>query len=372
MTSRISAELAHLARLARDGGLDLSQVSLRVKADLLMSAPRPSPDDLAAFGDMAAALIPGIDEATALILARKLAGWRHAPPAALQALRARGGDVFVTLLEHGLPLPAQEIETIAERGSAKAALALAARADLDATAVALLIARRDRAIDLAIAGNPAAVFTGQVLEQLVARSREDAELAGAVLARTELPNAALAPLFLLAGAERRVAILDALATAEAPLPPERRPALSGETFSGWLTMAGDDPDGAFGAIAHHLGGGPALAGAMARDTSRVAAAMALMAAGTSVEEATRFLIRLGDETAHSVAGIFSLVALMRAVRPAVALRLAMAIAGTPLPAARRGRHQPAMAPGGTPARPAPQQPTLAEIVNRLGQRREQG
>ena len=56
MPSRISAEIAQLARLARDGGLDLSQVSLRVKADLLMSTPTPAPDDLAAFGEMAAAL----------------------------------------------------------------------------------------------------------------------------------------------------------------------------------------------------------------------------------------------------------------------------------------------------------------------------
>ena len=72
MPSRISAELAQLARLARDGGLDLGQVSLRVKADLLMSTPQPAPDDLAAFGELAAALLPGADEAAAISLARKL------------------------------------------------------------------------------------------------------------------------------------------------------------------------------------------------------------------------------------------------------------------------------------------------------------
>lgn len=372
MTSRISAELAHLARLARDGGLDLSQVSLRVKADLLMSAPRPAPEDLAAFGDMAAALIPGIDEATALILARKLAGWRHTPPAAIEALRARGGEVFVTLLRHGLPLPQQDLETIAERGSAKAAAALATRPDLDATAVALLVARRDRGLDLALALNPAAPFAGQVLDQVVARARGDAELAQALLARADLPSAALAPLFLQASAERRLAILDSLAAEEALLPSERRPVVAGDIFSAWLAMAGDDTVGAFGAIAHHVGGGQALADAMAGDASRVVAATALIAAGASVEEATRLLIRLGDETAHSVERIFSLVALMRSVRPTVAQRLAMAIAGGPLPVARRGRHQPAMAPGGTPARPASQQPAPSDILNRLSQRREQG
>ncbi|MDP3317837.1 MAG: hypothetical protein Q8S58_01790, partial [Bosea sp. (in: a-proteobacteria)] len=98
MPSRISAEIAQLARLARDGGLDLSQVSLRVKADLLMSTPQPAPDDLAAFGEMAATLVPGVDEATAVILARKIAAWPHAPAPALEALRARGGAVLAALI----------------------------------------------------------------------------------------------------------------------------------------------------------------------------------------------------------------------------------------------------------------------------------
>ena len=71
MPGRISSELAHLARLARDGGLDLSQVSLRVKADLLLSTPNPPAPDIAAFEEMALASIATIDEATAVILARR-------------------------------------------------------------------------------------------------------------------------------------------------------------------------------------------------------------------------------------------------------------------------------------------------------------
>ena len=50
MPARISSDLADLARLASDGDLDLSQVSLRVKADLLMSAAQPPEEDLAAPG----------------------------------------------------------------------------------------------------------------------------------------------------------------------------------------------------------------------------------------------------------------------------------------------------------------------------------
>src|SRR5262249_32848576 len=94
MPAHISQELADLARLARDGGLDRSQVSLRVTADLLMSTPLPPREDLAAFGEMAVALIPRIDETTALILARKLAGWPHAPTPVLAALADRGGAVL--------------------------------------------------------------------------------------------------------------------------------------------------------------------------------------------------------------------------------------------------------------------------------------
>ena len=41
MPTPTAKELADLARRADGGGLDLSQVSLRVTADLLMSAPRP-------------------------------------------------------------------------------------------------------------------------------------------------------------------------------------------------------------------------------------------------------------------------------------------------------------------------------------------
>ncbi|OYW98080.1 MAG: hypothetical protein B7Z14_15910, partial [Bosea sp. 32-68-6] len=113
MPSRISAEIAQLARLARDGGLDLTQVSLRVKADLLMSTPQPAPDDLAAFGEMAATLMPGVDEATAVILARKIAAWPHAPAPALAALRERGGAVLAALIRHGLQLGPAEMEDVA-------------------------------------------------------------------------------------------------------------------------------------------------------------------------------------------------------------------------------------------------------------------
>lgn len=377
MPAPISQELADLARMARDGGLDLSQVSLRVTADLLMSTPKPPREDLAAFGEMAVALIPTIDEATALILARKLAGWPHTPGSILVALADRGGAVLAELLRHGMPLPGSEIERLAETGDEAIRLALAVRSDLTHTAVLMLVSLRDRALDLALIGNPRAPMPREAIEMLVARARFEPAYQPGLLARNDLSNLERAPLFLRAGAERRLAILESILARETLHPGDKPPLASTQTFMGWLAIAGEDREGAFGAIAAHLGGGPALADAMARDTTRELAALSLIASGVSVEEATRFLIRLGDEAAHSVERIFALVALMRTVRPGIAFRLAMQIAGLPASTLQRqGRHQPAMDPSGTPARAGtarPEaQPAMSDVLNRFGAGRERG
>ena len=377
MPSRISAELAHLARLARDGGLDLSQVSLRVKADLLMSTPQPAPDDLAAFGEMATALVPSIDEATAVILARKIAGWRHAPAPALAALRARGGAALAALIRHGLPLTPAEMEDFAGQPDAAQAAALAERRDLTPIAALMLVERADRAIDFALMANAAIALPRAALDLLLARARADAGYAPPLLARGDLASAELAPLFLFAGPERRMAMLDSLAALDSLGPAERRPAVSRDAFAAWLGLAADDRENAFDALSRHIGGGSALAAAIAADHTRDLAALSLTAAGASVEDATRFLIRLGDEAAHSVERIFAVVALMRSVRPSVAMRLVMQVSGTPVTSGgRKGQHQPAMDPSGTPARIGPARPESAahasDILRKLGLKRDQG
>jgi hypothetical protein len=376
MPSRISAELAQLARLARNGGLDLSQVSLRVKADLLMSTPQPPAEDIAAFSELATALIPTIDEATSITLARKLAGWPLAPAPVLQALKARGGEVLVALLRHGMALTPAELEAIAAHGGEAAALALAERTDLPSAASLMLTERGERTLDLALIANPA-TLPRTALDLLLARARSDAAYAPGLLARRDLSDAELIPLFLQAGTERRLAMLESLSAIEALGQSERRSAPDTETFDGWLLTAGEDRDGVFGVIASYLGGGTGLAEAMAQDRSRDLIALAMIAAGVSVEDATRLLIRLSDETARSVERIFALVALMRSVSPAVAYRLVMQVAGESVqPATRRSQHQPAMDPSGTPTRQGATKPEgralFDEVRRALMGRREQG
>lgn len=377
MPASVSKELADLARLAREGGLDLSPISLRVKADLLLSTSHPSPTDLAAFNEMAEALLPGIDEATALILARKLAGWPHTPAPVLAGLAAKGGVVLAELLRHGMPVSEAELEGLVETGDEAMRTALAVRSDLTAQAVIMLVSGANRALDLALIANHSAPMPRAAVDSLIARARTEPTYRPGLLARPDLSNLELAPLFLHAGPERRLAILESLMAREALHPSEKRPALSAATFAGWLDLAAEDRDIAFAAIADHLGGGAALAGAIAADASRDLAALVLTASGTTVEEATRFLIRLGDDTAHSVERIFALVALMRSVRPAIAFRLAMHIAGTIVAAPqRRGQHQPSMDPSGTPSRAGharPEaQPAMSDVLGKIGARRERG
>lgn len=377
MPAKIVSELVQLARLARDGGLDLSQVSLRVKTDLLLSTPNPPANDVAAFIDLALAMIPTIDEATATILARKLAGWPGAPDPVLQALALRGGPVLAALLRHGMPTPAGTLEDLACEGAPAVAAGLAARPDLSVACVLMLAARDDLGIDLVLMANAAATLPRAALDLLLARARHRPAYAPLLLARADLTDAELAPLYLHARAERRQSMREALRGLEALAPSARPAPPTPELLSGWVATAGEDREGAFGAIALHLGGGQALAQAMSRDLSRDMTAIALIAAGLRIEDATRFLIRLGDETAHSVERIFALVEAMRVLEPAVALRLVRQISGETMPAAsRRREHQPAMDPSGTPARAAAARPDnrsiLDTVIGKLGPRRSRG
>lgn len=375
MTTSAAKELADLARLAREGGLDLSQVSLRVTADLLLAAPHPRPEDLAAFADLALALIPTVDDATALILARKLAGWRHAPASVLAALKQRGGEVLVALLRHGLPIAPAELEEFAQHGQPDTLIALASRRDLTPAASVMLVGHAIEAVDLGLIGNVEAPLPRAASDVLIARARDRIAYRSGLLARRDLSNLELAPLFLHAGAERRLAILDSIGAHEALHPTDRRGDLPPTRFADWLTLARDDAGAAFATLSAALGGGASLAQLMLLDASRELAALALIGSGAKVEDATRFLIRLGDEAAHSVERIFALVALMRAIRPVVAKRLVLMIAGeTPAQAVRRGQHQPAMDPSGTPnrghgARPEAQ-PAMSEVLGTIGPRRE--
>lgn len=370
MPSRIATDLAELARLASDGGLDLRQVALRVKTDLLLATPSPSPEDMEAFRIMAEALIPVIDEATATILARKLASWPHAPREVLAALRARGGAVLAALVRHDMPLAAGEIEAIAEEGDSEAKIALAGRRDLTSSASIALAGCNDAEIDTALVVNGAAPMPHAALDLLLPRAVQKPALGAGLLARSDLPVSELTPLFLQASLEKRLAMIDAAAAHEALAPSPRPTTLPGDQISGLIATALSDRPSAFAVLADAFGGDARFTTAMANDASRQLAALALIGCGASPEDATRFLIGLGDDAARSVERIFALVELMRSLQPAVARRLAQQIGGIAPRSIRSGALQPAMDPSGTSARPgaerAPVRGIVQEVRRRLG------
>lgn len=369
MPSRIATDLVQLARLASDGGLDLRQVALRVKADLLLAAANPSAEDMDAFRAMAEALIPVIDEQTAIILARKLARWPHAPREVLAALQARGGKVLAALIAHGMPLAPEAVEEIAAEGDMEARLALASRPDLSPGASIILAGIGSAEIDGALAANTAMALPRAALDLLLTRAARLPALGLALLARDDLPAAELTPLFLLASLEKRLAMLDATAARLALTPPPRRAPLPAEELSGLIATALLDRHGAFTALARAFGGGPGFAEALAADHSRQLAALTLIGCGASPEDATRFLIGLGDDAAKSVDRIFALVDFMRRLDPAVARRLTQQIGGLSDSGERAGQLQPAMDPSGTPARPGAERPVrsgVRDVLRKLG------
>lgn len=370
MQSRIATDLAELARLASDGGLDLRRVALRVKTDLLLATPSPSPEDMEAFRAMAEALVPVIDEATATILARKLASWPHAPREVLAALRARGGEVLAALVGHGMPLSASEIEELAAEGDSEAKIALAGRHDLTGSASIALAGCNSADIDTALVANSAAPLPHAALDLLLPRAVATPTLGAGLLARGDLPVSELTPLFLRASLEKRLAMIDAAKAHEALAPSSRPATLVSDQISSLIATALSERRGAFAALATAFGGDARFATAMANDQSRQLAALALIGCGASPEDATRFLIGLGDEAARSVERIFALVELMRSMQPAVARRLAQQIGGITPHSTRSGSLQPAMDPSGTPARPgaerAPARGIVQEVRRRLG------
>src|SRR5690349_12323923 len=99
MSSSVLPDLPGLVALARQHRLDLRPVILRVQTDLLAAARVRDPAAWRSFETMAAGLLPGIDDETAAIVARKLAPLPDAPERLLCLLVARGGTAQRAVIE---------------------------------------------------------------------------------------------------------------------------------------------------------------------------------------------------------------------------------------------------------------------------------
>lgn len=335
----LDEDLVRLSALARQGGA-VAPVVLRVQADLF-AASRRREAEAAAFGELAARLVPQVDAETAAHVARRIAALPETPPAVLSALYARGGEA-ARLVAALAPASLSD----AERPEPLVALARARREDLGLDEIARLLDRDDPAIDRALAENHAAPLQGRARAELIARARSRAGLARALLERDDLAPDEAACLYVHADEARRASLLLALATAPRPASrPVSRPRPSPDTVSGLIDAADRGDRARFGSL---------LAAALALETTpdwrfeeperHDVLALALLAAGLREEDAIRIFLTLHPSIARSVPVVFRLVSLFRTAPRSVAARLVEALHDVAIGARRGGRHVPALAP----------------------------
>jgi uncharacterized protein (DUF2336 family) len=376
MTSPFDADLRNLAEAAASGDFEAVQVAFRVKVDMLVAAGEPSADEMAAFGALATALVPRVDELTAVSLAGKLANWPHTPDNVRSLLFSRDGRIAAAMLAGHAPLPqGVVIEEIAQGGHIEIARNIAARADLAEALCMDLLDRDDAGVDRALAANTALALPRACMDVLVERARQDRACAELLLARTELSQTDVVPLYLMASDARRGAMRAALEQLNNISAARQGATLSEDEWLALDHMAGSDLDAALGMLTWHLGAGTTLAAVLVRDETRETTALALRALDLPVEKATRFLLRLRDAAATSVPRIFGHVDLMRTISAGAAMRILVAVSGdAALRLALLGSrpavdHVPVMAEGGARVRPGSEKPvirrTLAGTVDRV-------
>lgn len=307
----------------------MKPVLLRVLTDLYVSAHRHSPDEVAQFREIAGQMIPHVDEPTALVVACKLAAYPHTPPALADVFVARGDDAARITLGDAPWLPRPLMLEHAAHSDRLLAAAVAARTDLDASLMRLLLSRNEALIDVTLSGNTALMLPHDVKDELLARGRDEIAIASALLARGDLSGADKAVLFPAADKTDRVAIIEdaiRLANLSGRTRHERR---APDDFATALeTAAVNRQDNAFRAIlALGLRCVPEKLSAVVDDRSGETLAIALRAVGIEGDVAARIFMFRDPLIGHSTQRVFALVELMRRVPWAAAERITAAMLG---------------------------------------------
>jgi hypothetical protein len=352
-------DLSCLASLARNQDLDVRPVLLRVHADLFAAAPSRDRATIEAFEALALGFLPTVDDATAAIVARKLAPIADTPVRILDALIQRGGEARTAILERSR-MTAEPTGAVPRRG--RALPTPPPYKTLTFEEVDELLALQDADVDLALARNGYTQLSSAQFEQLVQRARERPLLALTLLERRDLSIGDEAVLYLHADDARRGEIrsrLEPQAALAGRVPPPR-------ADQGAVDMLLDHARaldvGAFEAqLTQMLRLTPAPSWRFQLEPRRELLALALVAAGLAPEECIRIFLTLHPAISRSVRTVFRLAEIARTVPRPVALHLVEAILGASAEAPRQGRYVPVMDPSGSPARDRAARPTLAQI-----------
>ncbi len=318
--------LERLVKLGQTPDVDIRPVLLRVLVDLFVCKSQHAQADLDQFEDMMQHLIDDADGDVRLIVAEKLAPHPATPRSLLDRFLGYGGAIAVPVLEHAA-VAQDALLGVANWGLTAAARAIAGRRDLDLPTAAALADRPEPDILLALARNAAAPIDRPTFQYLVRRSRDDEDLARALLAREGSP-VDRAPLFLVASSEQRAAIM--LAARREDLGPEARRLRLGPEETAALTrveraILSPDRDGFDTALALALRLPLADVWRLIDDPKGEPLALALAAIGASAELAARVFILSGPAIGHSVMAVRTLTTLVETMPRRTASRLIAAM-----------------------------------------------
>ncbi|WP_406856839.1 DUF2336 domain-containing protein [Alsobacter sp. KACC 23698] len=367
MTHITPPELHGLLAIAREEGLDMKPVLLRVLTDLYVSTPAHTSDEAAQFREIAGTLVQQVDGDTALVVACKLAGYAQTPVEVGAAFLARGDDSARILLADARWLPAGVLIEQAAVGDRVMAAAVAARAEIGPDMVRLLLGREDPLIDVTLAANTSVALPADVMDLLLDRARDEDAIAKALLSRGDLNGAERAVLYLAADKAERLKIIEEV---------ERLVALSGRARSQRIAsqelvvpmetaaMYGDAESFAT-VLALGLGASVAKSQKILADRSGEALALALLSLGFSDEVATRIFMFRDPLIGQSSERVHALVDLFRRVSPPAAERLVSAMLGAGPARPRTGSHVPQTDQAEAPHRSAA---ALAASTTQAGRR----
>ena len=332
--------LERLVALGQTPDVNIRPVLLRVLVDLFVRKAHHAPDELAQFEEIAHRLLEEVDADTRLIVAEKLARCPRSPRSFIDRFLADGGLAASVVVAHA-DLEHKVLLKAASWGSSEMAAAVARRTDLGLEISRSLAERPERDVLLALCANPTAPLDRPLTQYIVRRARGDEELSRLLLARSAT-SADFAPLFLLANAEQRAAII--LSARRDDLGPEStRPRLSADQTAALSrverSILSSDQDSFEDALAAGLNISVSEADRIIDDPHGEPLAIALAALGASPEFAARVFILSGPAIGYSVMAVRSLIALVESLSMRTAGRLIAAMTSTPVQALRSKKAQ---------------------------------
>jgi uncharacterized protein (DUF2336 family) len=314
-----------LIELARRDGVDIRPTLLRVLADLYVQQAAHNANEQSRFTELACRLLDGVDAATRVAVAERLARYAGTPAAVAARLARDEIAVAAPVLRLSPALGEAELHAILDRMGPAHATAIAARVGLPRS-----VAERLRGLTRATAEKALAL-----LDEIRTASVLDGENAASPPLAPAQPGgpsqkAALARRYLDADADERrriAAELENRAPLEpADLPPSADPALSERLEQAALRHRPQE----FAALLDHaLGIPPALAARIVADPSGEPLVAIFRAIGLPFELAARILFFLNPNIGRSVQRVLALAEFYETMGNSAAQRLAAAWRSSP-------------------------------------------